>query len=228
MQLHKLKDYLGQYAEWLGSRAAEKRLHYWESQAVWQKTWDSDTTDFARMYEQSLQNSTTRRLWKREAYDPKRMLLEFIAMDHYFVHSMFTDLFNEEKDAHARADRFVFYCDQLLQEYRQQYPGKKDNSHYHDDGYGMISLYLSFQYPAIHAPYDAERQRTLLQKLGAANIPLAGDFPRHVKLMRTLQNFLNKEQPLLDTHQQRLRPEHYQEESLLLAFDFGCFVAEEL
>jgi len=228
MQLHKLKDYLGQYAEWLGSRAAEKRLHYWESQAVWQKTWDSDTTDFARMYEQSLQNSTTRRLWKREAYDPKRMLLEFIAMDHYFVHSMFTDLFNEEKDAHARADRFVFYCDQLLQEYRQQYPGKKDNSHYHDDGYGMISLYLSFQYPAIHAPYDAERQRTLLQKLGAANIPLAGDFPRHVKLMRTLQNFLNKEQPLLDAHQQRLRPEHYQEESLLLAFDFGCFVAEEL
>lgn len=228
MQLHKLKDYLGQYAEWLSSRDAEKRLPYWESQAIWQKHWDSDATDFASMYDQSLQNSTTRRLWKREAYDPKRMLLEFIAMDHYFVHSMFTDLFNEEKDAHARADRFVFYCDQLLQEYRQKYPAKKDNSHYHDDGYGMLSLYLSFQYPTLHAPYDADRQRTLLQQLGAANIPLAGDFQRHIKLMRTLQNFINKEQNLLDAHQQRLRPEHYQEESLLLAFDFGCFVAEEL
>ena len=208
MQLHKLKDYLGQYAQWLGSRDAEKRLHYWESQAIWQKNWDSDTTDFARMYDQSLQNSTTRRLWKREAYEPKRMLLEFIAMDHYFVHSMFTDLFNEDKDAHARADRFVFYCDQLLQEYRQKYPAKKDNSHYHDDGYGIISLYLCFRYPTLHAPYDADRQRTLLQQLGAANIPLAGDFQRHIKLIRTLQNFMNKEQDVLDAHQQRLRPEH--------------------
>lgn len=227
MQLHKLKDYLGQYTEWLGSRSAEKRLHYWESQAIWQKNWDSDATDFAQMYDQSLQNSTTRRLWKREAYDPKRMILAFIAMDPYFVHSMFTDLFNEDKDAHARVDRFVFYCDQLLQQYRQQYPAKIDNSHYHDDGYGIISLYLSFRYPNLYAPYSAERQITLLQKLGAANIPLAGDFPRHIKLMRTLQNFINKEQTLLDRHHARLRPEHYQEESLLLAFDFGCFIAEK-
>lgn len=227
MQLHKLKDYLGQYTEWLGSRAAEKRLHYWESQSIWQQHWDKDALDFGAMYEQSLQNSKTRRLWKREAYEPKRMMRNFIAMDSHFVHSMFMDLFNEDKDSHSRADRFVFYCDQLLQQYRQQYPAKIDNSHYHDDGYEMLSLYLSFQYPEKYAPYDGERQRVLLQKLGAANVPLAGDFPRHVKLMRTLQNFINKEEALLSRHQQRLRPLHYQQESLLLAFDFSCFVAEQ-
>jgi hypothetical protein len=227
MQLHKLKDYLQRYGQWLGSRAAESRLYYWESQAVWQQHWDSDAPDFAQVYDLSLQNSTTRRLWTREAYDPKRIMLAFAAMDRHFVHSMFMDLFNEDKDAHSRADRFVFYCDQLLQQYRQQYPTKIDNSHYHDDGYGITSLYLSFQYPDRYAPYEAERQRRLLHKLGAANIPLAGDFPRHVKLMRTLQNFLNKDEELLARHRKRLRPEHYQEESLLLAFDFGCFVAEE-
>lgn len=224
MQLHKLKDYLVQYTEWLGSRAAEQHLHYWESQAIWQTHWDEEAHDFAAMYDSCLQNSITRRLWKREAYEPKRMMLAFAAMDHHFVHSMFTDLFNEDKDAHSRADRFVFYCDQLLQEYRKKNPAKIDNSHYHDDGYGIISLYLSFRYPDLYAPYEGDRLRELLQNLGAANVPLAGDFPRHIKVMRMLQKFINKEEALLIRHQKRLRPEHYQGESLLLAFDFACFV----
>lgn len=227
MQLHKLKTYLSQYTEWLISREAEQRLYYWESQAHWQQNWDAEASDFATMLDSCLQNSTTRRLWKREAYEPKRMLLTFAAMDSHFVFSMFHDLLNEDKDTHSRADRFVFYCDEMLQQYRRKHPEKIDNSHYHDDGYEIISLYLSFHYPERYAPYQAERLRTLLTKLGAANVPLAGDFPRHIKVMRTLQNFINKEEGLIERHQARLRPEHYQEASLLLAFDFACFVVKK-
>lgn len=226
MQLNKLKQYIADYSNWLKSPKAEQRLHYWETQAHWQQNWDDETTDFSKMLDQCLQNSTTRRLWKREAYEPKRMLLAFAEMDNHFVFSMFQDLFNEDKDAHSRADRFVFYCDEMLQQYRRQHPGRIDNSHYHDDGYEMISLYFSFHYPERYAPYHAERLRALLQHLGAPNIPLAGDFPRHIKVMRTLQNFINKDEELLARHRQRLRAEHYQGESLLLAFDFACFVVE--
>lgn len=227
MQLHKIQEYLNAYTEWLSSPAAEARLYYWESQAHWHNHWDMDALNFAEVYDKSLQNSVTKRLWNREAYAPKQLLIEFIAMEPHFVHSMFKDLFNEEKEILGRVDRFVFYCDQLLTQYRQLHPKGFHPSHFHDDGYEIVSLYLSFQYPDHYAPYQAERQRSLLQKLGAINIPLAGDFPRHVKVMRTLQNFINKKEELLAAHQARLAPNHYAEESLLLAFDFGCFVVEE-
>lgn len=227
MQLNKLQDYLNAYTRWLSSPAAEQRLYYWETQTIWQNKWDADTLDFAEMYDSCLQNNTTQRLWNREAYAPKQMLLAFMAMEPHFVHSMFKDLFNEDKETHGRADRFVFYCDQLLMQYRQANPQKFSLGHHHDDGYGMVSLYLSFQFPNVYAPYDAERQRQLLQNLGATKVPLAGDFPRHLKVMRTLQNFMNKKEDLLAAHQARLRPEHYAEESLLLAFDFACFVVGE-
>jgi hypothetical protein len=224
MQLQKIHDYLAAYREWLPTPAAEERLYYWESQKSWQDHWDADAIDFAAMYDRCLQNQTNRRLWSRQAYEPKRMLLTFAAQDPHFVHAMFTDLFHEEKDALSRADRFVFYCDQLFQQHRKANPQTRDNSHYHDDGYGMVSLYLSFRYPAQYAPYDAERLRQLLQRLGATNIPLAGDFSRHHKVMRTLQNFLHKDAELLARHQLRLQPDHYAGESLLLAFDFASFI----
>jgi hypothetical protein len=227
MQLHKLQDYLNAYTHWLSSPAAENRIHYWESQAYWRNNWDMDAPDLAEVFDKSLQNSTTKRLWNREAYAPKQMMLEFIKMEPHFIHSMFKELFNEEKEILGRVDRFVFYCDQLLTQYRQAHPKGFHLGHFHDDGYEMISLYLSFQFPELYAPYQAERQRLLLQKLGAVNVPLAGDFPRHVKVMRTLQNFINKKEDLLAAHQARLSAHHYAGESLLLAFDFGCFVVKE-
>ncbi len=227
MQLHKIKQYLQEYANYLDTPDAYKRLHYWESQRIWQENWDKDATDWHTMFDNCLQNSTTKRLWKREAYEPKRMMKAFIEMDKHFVFSMFDDLFNEDQEVHSRVDRFVFYCDQLMMQFRKNKPLNIDTGHYHDDGYQIISLYLSFQFPDLYAPYHAEQFITLLQKIGAANIPLAGDFSRHVKVMRTLQKFINKEEELLSRHAARLQANHYQEESLLLAFDFVQFVVND-
>lgn len=224
MQLQKLQAYLSQYADWLGTPEATERLSYWETLANWQTHWDTSAPDFAAMYKRALNNQTNRRAWVREAYEPKRMMLVFAEMDPHFVHSMFADLFNEEKDVLGRAERFVFYCEQLLLSYREQFPKRRDNSHYHDDGYGIISLYLSLQYPTEYAPYQADRLRKVLERLGAPNIPLAGDFPRHVKLMKTLRSFLLKDEAIVAAHQARLRPVDYQDNSLLLSFDFCCFI----
>jgi len=225
MQLHKIKQYIEQYKVYLSSFDASKnRLHYWESQRIWQENWDKDAIDWHEMYDNSLQNSTSNRLWKREAYDPKEMMLAFLEMDKHFVISMFNDLFDESLEVHGRADRFSFYCDQLLIQFRKKKPMSKATGHHHDDGYQMVSLYLSFQYPELYAPYYAEDFIKLLHKIGAANIPLTGDYARHVKVMRTLQNFLIKEENLVQLHKERLQTIHYQENSLLLAFDFIHFV----
>ncbi len=227
MQLKRIHAYAEQYTDWLQTRDAARNIYLWESQNNWQAHWDLNAPSLPPVYDQSLRNRQTKRLWKREAYEPKRMMLKFLEIEPEFVRSMFQDLFNEGKSVDGRADRFVFYCDQLLGQYRKKQPLAIDTGHYHDDGYGIISLYLSFQYPDRYAPYEAERLIKLLQLLGATNIPSAGDFPRHCKLMRTLQQLLNKNEVLLQRHALRLNErEHYMEESLLLAHDFACFVVE--
>lgn len=225
MQLHRIREYIEAYRKWLPSQAARERLYYWESQRIWQEHWDLEAPDLRTVYDRSLDNSQTRRLWKREAYEPKRMLLEFLEMESEFVRPMFKDLFDESKSVDGRADRFVFYCDQLLEQYRKAHPLAIDTRHYHGDGYEMISLYLAFQYPDRYAPYQADRFLQLLQAVGAHNIPPVGDFARHCKVMRTLQTFLLKDEELMANHAQRLAsPALYQEPSLLLAFDFVVFV----
>lgn len=226
MQLQKIQAYITAYADWLATPAATERLPYWETQANWQRHWDLDAPDLPTMYDRALNNLTNRRMWSRQAFDPKQMMRAFWEMDRHFVHSSFVELFNEAKGVHGRADRFVFFCGQLLQLYQDQHPRAKANSHGHDDDYGMVSLYLSCQYPTQYAPYSPAALRTLLQRLGAPNIPPAGDFERHVKVMRTLYTLLSKNETVLERHCARLRAEDYAGESLMLAFDFGMFVGE--
>lgn len=90
----------------------------------------------------------------------------------------------------------------------------------------MISIYLAFRFPAQYTLYDHQAFILLLQKIGSTDIPKAADFGRFVKVMRTLYNFILKEPDILQLHQKRLHSKrHYQEESLLLMWDFYMFCA---
>lgn len=220
MNLKKIQHYIQQYKTYLQNYRAEQNLYLWESQRIFQENWTFETEDLAEIYDQSLQNSQTRRLWKRENYEPKRLMLLFLKMQPDFVRHMFHDLFNEDKEIAGRIDRFVFYCDELLQEYKVNNPRSIENNHYHGDNYQIVSLYLALRYPDQYTYYDAEGFVTLLQKLGSLDIPKVNDFARFSKVMRTLYKMLTKEEDLMTLHQKRLRPEHYQEESLLLVYDF--------
>jgi hypothetical protein len=225
MQLKKLQHYFADYSAWLCGREADARLYYWDSQRRWQQHWDMQAPDLRAGFQAALDNARTRRLWSREGFEPKRMMLLFMEMEPEFVRSMFIDLFDEKRDLSGRADRFVFYCDQLMSQYRERFPLKKEGSHYHNDDYGMVSLYLTFQYPNRHAPYEAGRLRSLLERLGAPDLPVGGDFERHAKVMRTIYQLMQKEGALMANHRARLDPSlHYMDDSLLLAFDFACFV----
>ncbi len=223
MQFQRIQQAITAYEGFL-KKGAEERLYYWESQRIFQERWDAEATDFGQMLDQSLQNSQTRRLWNRENHEPKRLLLLFAAMQPDFIRQLFSDLFNETREVAGRMDRFLFYCEELLRDYKRLHPVSRENSHYHNDDYQMISLYLAFRYPDRYAPYRFDVFRELMIRLASPDIPNSNDPERYFKVMRTLQTLLNKNDTVREFHQQRIdRPGLFQGDSLLLAFDFAYF-----
>lgn len=226
MQVKKINHYRAGFKDFLQSPQADANLYIWESQRKWQENWDPECLDMAAMLDRCLQNSTTRRLWNREAYAPKEMLLIFARRDPHLIREIFRELFNEERGLEGRMSRFVFFFDQLLDAYREEHPGKKINSHYHDDGYEIISVYLSFQYPESYIPYSLELFQDIMHKIGATNPPMTHDTERYFKVARTLEVLIKKDEELLARHEQRLDPQrHYLGESRLLVYDFLRYIA---
>lgn len=227
MQVKLLTKAYQDYQPFLTSQKAERNLYIWESQRIFQENWDREVSDWADMYDKSLQNSHTRRLWKREFYEPKSMLLKLYAVAPGYVRNMFDDLYNEEKSIQGRIDRFVFYCDQLLQEYKEKKPHSIENNHYHDDDYEMVSLYLAFRFPEKYTLYRQQLFIDFLSKMGVVNVPQGNDFERFVKVSRTVYKLMSKEEALIEKHQSRLDPNvHYTETSLLVVFDFMNWVVK--
>jgi hypothetical protein len=221
MQLKRIQDLFDRFKTHLRSPEAEELLYVWESQRIFQQNWDDAAPGFADMYDRSLDSPVSRRLWSRENYAPKFMMLEFAALQPEMLRIMFRDLFNEVKDIEGRLDRFVFYCNELLQEYKGQNQKPAFNRHFHDDNYQMTSLYLAFRYPDRYAPYDHEAFRAMLRQLGSPDIPETNDPARFFKVARTLFTMMKKDAELSELHAQRLQPEkHYTGESLLLVYAF--------
>jgi hypothetical protein len=226
MLLARIQENIVAYKKWLQSTKNHPRLYRWESLQCFQANWNLDDPDPVAMYDRSLYNTETRRIWQTENWQPKRMMLEFWRMDPLTVRLMFNDLFNETKDVEGRAGRFLFGCDELLREYKKANFATIENNHYHGD-FRMIGLYLAFNYPEYYAPYDlAVFQKTLIL-LGGRDIPGQNDIGRYFKVMRTLMTFLEKDGSVgraLQAHLEQRR--HYMGKTLLLADDFCHFVAE--
>lgn len=224
MQLNLIKADFEKYKQFLKGSDADRHLHIWESQRIFQENWDLSKEDIREVYDLSLQNSHTKRLWKREAYEPKRIMLLFMQLQADFVTYMFKDLFQEDKGIGGRVDRFVFHCDELLQEYKTQHPASIENNHYHGDRYQMISLYLTFRFPNVYTLYDGQAFWTVLQQWGTANIPAADDFERFCKISRTIYTLMSKEDALMALHRKRLiEGKHFMADSLLIVYDFYQF-----
>ena len=229
MQVKKLKELFAQYTAFLQTEAAQTYTHLWETQSNFLAHWDLEERDLAEMFDRALQNDSTQRIWNRQAYEPKRILLLFAELFPDFLIQMFNDLYNEEKSIESRVQRFGFYWEQLLVEYREQNKGTKLNEHYHNDGYEITSYYLTFRYPEQYIPYQMERFQLFLKKVGSQDIPLAHDIERYFKVMRTIRKLIGKEEQLLEAHQSRMQKvEHQVPDSLLLVFDFVWYSTREL
>ena len=228
MNLQRLNNALFQYNAFLKANPQHDPYWKWESQKVFQDHWNLEAVDFRNMFDQSLQNSTTRRLWKRENYAPKEMMFKFIDLNADYVRFIFQDLFNEEKSIEGRVDRFIFYCDELLKEYKEKNPRTIENSHFHDDNYEIISIYLSFKYPELYTPYNFNNFKKLLEELGSMDVPKINDIGRYFKIMRTINKFIEKEDEILKIHTGRINPKkHYPGKTLLIAEDFCRFISSK-
>ncbi|MEM1327660.1 MAG: hypothetical protein AAGI23_16985 [Bacteroidota bacterium] len=227
MQLKLIQAHIDRYKTFLADPKSEEQraLHKWESQQVWQDNWEIESQDLAITYDQSLQNSTTRRIWNRENYAPKKMMLAFLRQLPHLAFFAFQELFNEDKPIGMRVDRFQYNCETLLTAHRDAFPHDYENSHYHD--YAMISHYLAFQFPEFYTPYQADRFPKLLAAIGSRDIPNHDDIERHFKVSKTLYIFLKKDQELMELHQQQLTNQYYQGDSLLLVEDFARFIADK-
>lgn len=223
MQLKLVQELLEQYKRYLRTNAATDNLYLWESQRIFQETWNLEAADLSLMYDQCLQNSKTRRHWNRENFEPKRKMLIFARMAPDYVIHAFKDLFNEAKEIEGRMDRFVFYCDELLEEYRQHKPKSIETNHDHGRDHEMTSLYLSFKYPDRYCPYFFEPFCKIMERVKAPDLPKTNNLERFFKVMRTFYQLLKKDSELVNLHQQRITGEHYQKETLLLCYDFYMF-----
>lgn len=224
MQVSKIKDYVSRYPEWILSDDSLKLLPLWETQQNWQAHFDLNAKDLRSSYDKSLNNDTNRRHYRREGYDPKSAMLEMLDWEPEHVRTIFEDLFSEERDLEGRVQRFVFYCRELFNQYRDAKPKSRLPDHFHDDDYGMASLYLTGQYPEKYAPYKTELLKNSLQKLGALKIPEVADFPRYVKLLATLRKFLAEDEKVNTAYAEFLRPQDYPGESALMVWHFLRFV----
>jgi hypothetical protein len=221
MKLALIQDNLLRFKAYLTTEEARDQAYLYETQQNFQNSWNLGAHDLAAMYERSLSNQKTNRLWNRENYEPKRMMVLFAEMQPDFVRQMFEHLFDEQLKVEGRAGRFVFYCDELLADFREQNPKSKEDSHFHQDGYQMVFLYLALKYPDQYCFYDFSRFQSSLKAIGAPEIPLTHDLERFVKVSRTLYNMLRKDSEFWPLHLARL-PEStcYREESLLLVYEW--------
>jgi hypothetical protein len=220
MVLSKIQQGIETYKKWLAGQRHHPEIHLWETVQIFQNNWKLDTPDPAEMFDRSLQNPETRRLWQTENWYPKRMMLEFWRLEPMTVRAMFDDLFNETKLVEARIGRFIFGCDALLAAYKKEKIASIENNHYHSD-YRMIANYLAFRYPENYAPYHFEVFRRTMEFVQAREIPSANDPARYFKVLRTLQSFLEKDPTLMATFARHLHPRrHFQGKTLLLAADF--------
>ena len=226
MQVPKIRESVVQFKKWMPTEEAHAYLPLWETQQNWQDNFNVEAKDLAASYDAALDSKTNRRHYRRGGYDPKRSLLAIMEWEPDFVRDAFRDLYSEDRDLEGRVQRFVFYVNELFNRYRDAKPKAKEPTHYHDDDYNMASIYLMGQYPDRYAPYSTTLLQRLCQKLGAKDVPPAADFPRYTKLLATLRPFLEKDEEVMATYREQLRPVDYAGDSALLMYWFFRFVAD--
>lgn len=221
MNLQRIRETIAAYGQEFPHRP---NGHLWQIQKTFQDHWDLNAPDLVEMIDQSIQSQVNRRMWSREGYQPKQVLMAFTSMEPLLVHAMFTDLFHSGRDLQGRISRFQFHADELLHSYRER--GYKPAYAGHDQDLPIITFYLAMRYPAQHGSYDHHAFVRTLETLQVTSLPQVPDPERWVKVARTLLNFMQKDEPLMQAYELvRQDPLAYQDETLLLVWDYMQWLA---
>ncbi|MFT5169349.1 MAG: hypothetical protein ACI8P3_004598 [Saprospiraceae bacterium] len=223
MEVKKLQAKIQEFKSFLKRDRNFEELYKWESLSHFQEYWDIEAPDFGKMYDQSLRNTKTQRLWKRENWRPKELMLQLIALEPDFPRRIFRKLFDESTNIEPRVSMFKFGCEELLREFKHQHKRTIENNHYHDD-FEMIFLYLTFRFPEAFTFYEYRPFIRTLEQLGIHDIPDPYNIERFLKLTKILYIFLKKDEELMSIHRKRLPADRfYASDSKLIVHDFYCF-----
>ena len=189
----------------------------------YQESWDMDQLDFRSNFKQSFKSTISTRLWKGDNFYPIDVMMDFIEYEKEIIRSLFRDLYDETKSVDGRMQRFVFYCDQLINEIRDR--GKIYPTHYHENYY-MPSLYLSMEYPDKYWFYDIEIFGKAIIQLGDQRPLPAHDIERYYKILNLLNNLLVKEDSFIQWRDKVYGILKYQKHSKMWAFDLMKFISD--
>lgn len=194
MQLTKIHHHLQTFPTWLTSDVARQHLPVLEIQVNWQTHFKLEAADLADRYDRAYHAETNRRHYRRRGYEPKDALLALLRFEPELTREVFRDLFEQTRALDGRLTRSLVLLNELWRRYQAAHPTTPLAGHFHDDDYRTLTTYLAGQFPEQYAPYSTDVLRAVCVALGARDIPAAADVPRQVKLLRTLGNFVVKDE----------------------------------
>jgi len=220
MKVNLINDYKDKFITFLTRQSDYEEIYKYENISNFRKHWDLSELDLKTMYDNSFKSKLSGRLWGGTVDSAKSIMLLFIDTNKEFVRSMFRDLYNESKELNGRIDRFIFHCDQMLDEVKKT--TDKFDRHFHEDA-TMPFLYLCFSDPKVYPLYDYNLFRNTLPLFETRSVPENFEIDRYYKLSKAIYTIISKDTNLVTLHQS-LIPEAYGiEANMLLLDDFLRF-----
>jgi hypothetical protein len=192
MKLHLLESLIDRFLEYQvrsGHTAwylPHSIVHHFHE--VWNR---DDNLSLAERYSLALKSDISQRWWKREHYHPKEIMLKLIEADAELATLAFKDLFNDTASLEGRYSRFVFYAEELLNEYKRKHP-RDIETHHHQD-VSIVSLYLAGRFPEKYILYPGlEAFQSFMRKVESPDYPSVDDIHRYMKVAMIVHKFLLK------------------------------------
>ncbi len=222
MKVDLINHYVHQFAQHLEHGYEHDELYKYECLANFQQHWNLAADDLAAMYDLALSSRFSSRLWGGSKHSAKSMMLEFARLNPAYTIAAFRDLFRLDTDVMMRSKRFIFHCDQLLEELRAKH--LRYNTHHHDRS--TIVMYLALRFPDHYCLYDYPCFSKALLELEAKKIPAEYELDRFFKLTNILYGFLMKHPDVSPRYEKILSKQfYYRHSSHMMTFDFYQFVA---
>ncbi len=234
MQLDLLRQSITAFGRALDQSWSSGLEPLYETIAHWQAHWPPPTsTELVSTLDACLSNHQTRAFWQGHAYFPKEALLTLAGYSPEMLNLAFGRLFNESEDLANRYSGFVFYLDEVLEEFRRHQPvrGRGLITHHHAD-YRAVSLYCACRYPATHAYFEAEVYVRVLKAMRAPSVGTVADASRFAKTVKVVQTFMGKDESFVAaqagrfarTHRNPLHTDSYSEPSALVVSEWMRWV----
>lgn len=201
MNVQKVREIIGFYKKHFDAISNEE-IYKWRAVKRFQDYWDINAENFAETLKNSL--SLTGNLLDSGLYFPRRMLLQYTEREPEAIRSLFSALFNEEKDW---IERIINFQTDIAAINKKYFP---DKHHYQD--HRAVLVYLALHYPDIYFLYKFKMFKKFVQEVDYPYRPVKGRIENltvYSNLCELLREEIIKDSELLELHKSRLNESHY-------------------